>query len=122
MKFDNKQIIPPSPMNASVTSSPMDLTSCPYASLQFIVTGAAAPTGTAQIQFSDDPNAPLPAGSLSPNTLWGTDSTVNAPTLTANGNTLVNIPSTGHRWMRVVYTTGTGNGTLTVNAMSKGPT
>lgn len=119
MKFDNIQILIPSPMNANQTSQVIDLTSCPWASLQFIVSNAAAPTGTASIQFSDDPTGQTPYGPPNPAS-WGTDAAVLAPALTTNGNTLVNLPNVGHRWMRVVYTIGAGNGTLAINAMSKG--
>lgn len=119
MKFDNIQLLAPSPMNANQTSQVLDLTSCPWASLQFIVTGAAAPTGTAAIQFSDDPAGQTPAGPPNPGS-WGVDAGFSAPVVTANGNTMVNLANVGHRWMRVVFTAGTGNGTLAINAMSKG--
>lgn len=84
---------------------------CNFA-IQLVFTGS--PVGTLRIQASADSGTP--DGGLSPQangvTNW-TDITASDVAITTAGNTMINVQNAGYNWVRLVYVSTSGTGSLT---------
>lgn len=84
---------------------------CNFA-IQLVFTGT--PVGTLRIQGSAD--AGQPDGGLSPQasgvTNW-TDITSSDIAITTAGNAMINVQNAGYNWVRLVYVSTSGTGSLT---------
>lgn len=119
MRYEKVSIISAGAMAGNITSSIIDLRNAIDLSLQFIVSGASSPTGTAAIQFANDCSVD-PSGVISGGNFGADAGAAAAPAITANGAKMWNMAEMGHLFCRVVYTAGTGSGTLNVIAATKG--
>lgn len=119
MRYDIVKIMNAVSMAGNATSSILDLRNAIDVSLQFIVTNASSPTGTVAIQYANDCTVNAD-GTITGGT-FGLDATApTPPVVTANGSKSTNHVEVGHLFCRVVFTTGTGTGNLTVIGAVKG--
>jgi len=120
MRYEQSQPIVNGSMAGAITSSIIDLRNVIDLSLIFSVTSAASPTGTIAVLFADDCTFKADGTINQSSGTFGADPSVTAPTLTANGVKALNVAETGHLFCKLVYTAGTGSGTLNVFAGTKG--
>lgn len=120
MRYEQQKVISGGSMAGAITSSIIDLRNVINLSLIFSVTSAASPTGTIAILFADDCTLKGDGTINQSSGTFGADPAVTAPTLTANGVKALNISETGHLFCKLVYTAGTGSGTLDVFSGTKG--
>jgi len=125
MRFDRVQIISNASMSSNVISIGIDCNQIALASIQAEWTGATA-TGTLKLQISNDlvavassntnPAGPDPAA----NVINWSDYTGSTTTVSGPGNFTWNMVYVGYRWLRLVYTAGSGTGTLNATFSGKG--
>lgn len=107
--------------NATVLSFPVFLGQIVGGfSIQAIIAGGAAPTGTFKLQCSNDASSATitPTTSFVP-TNW-TDVAGSSASIVNNGDITWNVQSANYEWLRLVYTRVSGTGTLTSRCFVKG--
>lgn len=119
MRYDKVIMSNAQSMAGSFNSAIIDLRNAIDLSLQFIVTNASSPTGTAALQFANDCTVNAD-GTISGGNFSVDASMAAAPVVTANGAKIINCVEVGHLFARVAYTTGTGTGNLTIIGVGKG--
>jgi hypothetical protein len=125
MRFAPVQIVTNQSMTTSFNSIGIDCNQHALASIQAEWTGATA-TGTLKLQISDDivpvqpttgnPVGANPAGEV---VNWS-DYTGSTTTVSGPGNFMWNMVYVGFRWVRLVYTSSSGTGTLNATFAGKG--
>lgn len=118
-KFTTTPILTACDMSTtSCVSKGVDLNQLNLASMQAVYTGS--PTGTLKVQVSTD-NVPVGLGSNpGSNVVNWTDYTGSSVSISAAGNTLYNMSFVGYRWARLVYTKGSGTGSISATLTGKG--
>lgn len=104
-------------MGASITSEPLDIRYQDNISLQFHYTGT--PTGTFDIQVSNDYNKQDPSGTQNSAGNWVSLGVSMTNPAGAAGDDFYDLNQMSAMWLRVVYTRTSGTGTLTVTAAGK---
>lgn len=119
MRFLPKQIVTAGSMAANVTSEVIDLNQVVVYAIQAVWTGGTA-DGTLKLQLSNQIVSPTPAtsnpGSLV--TQW-TDYTGSSTVVAGAGDFMWNCNNPGYRWVRLVFTRGSGTGTLNATISGK---
>lgn len=108
-------------MGANFVSSVVDLQQVWVYSLQASWTGA--PVGEFKLQGSNDiiPTLPTQDYPISAPVNWSTISgSISSTTAIGSSNFLWSVDSPSYRWVRLVFTSQTASGTLTVNGLCKG--
>lgn len=111
-------------MAGSLNSNGMYLDEMAYFSIQAVWTGGSV-TGSLKIQVSSDivPPVVTPSGALtnaSANVVNWSDYTGSTVAVSGAGNWTWEAGLTGSLWVRLVYTSVSGTGTLNVNFTGKG--
>lgn len=110
------------PAGTDVTTSPNSLPALLAhawgCSIQAIFTGS--PVGTVKLQGSSDvaPDANFSAANFS--VINWTDISGSSQSISSAGNVAWDISRTGFSWIRVVYTSSSGAGTITAQIFTKG--
>lgn len=103
---------------ATLTTNGIDLQQMALSSIQAVFTGA--PVGTLTLEISND-NVPAVNGTnQAANVTHWTTYTGSSQSISAAGDFMYNLLNPGYRWIRLKYTKGSGTGSLTVTAVSKG--
>lgn len=101
-------------MSSSITSPEISVYQVYGWSSQFVFTGA--PVGAIKVQMSDDPYQP--EGNITP-TNW-TDITSSTVSITAAGDASYNYTGSFYNWIRFIYTSTSGTGTINGRMNIKG--
>jgi hypothetical protein len=110
MRVNNDPFILNQVLNANFNSVPQQLNQVFGYSIQGVITGT--PTGTVELQMSDDPNS----GNVFP-VNW-TVITGTSQSIAAAGTFAYNVSDVGYTWVRLVYTDGSsGSSTAIMNAV-----
>lgn len=110
-RFVNDKILDAVTLATTVTSDAYDISMMYCYSVMLTVAGAAI-SGTVQVQCSND----TPLNGVVTN--WV--NVGSAVTLTVAGSQFVEKDAASYRWLRVVYTTAAGTGTLSATICAKG--
>lgn len=103
---------------ATLTSDGLDLQQVPLASIHAVFTGS--PVGTLTLEVSNDKVAAVNGSNQATNVTTWTTYTGSSQSISASGDFLYNLLSTGYRWIRLKYTRTSGTGSLTVTSVTKG--
>lgn len=120
-------------VGANVFGKPTNLNGIWLYTIQAVISGGAAPTGTLKLQGSldalDDPSTNLPGirgtsveGIPLASVMNWTDIAGSSVAVTNNGNWVWNVADSGYEWVRLVWTFTSGTGTLSARFKGKGPT
>jgi hypothetical protein len=118
MRFVRYNTIQAKDASVNQTSAvPMDISSVVAASAQVVMTGTAA--GTVKIQVSNDaPNSTEVSGV--PNVTNWSDVSGASVNVSGAGTYLIPVINISYQYMQIVYTKGSGTGTITVNVKTIG--
>jgi hypothetical protein len=112
MKFTNEKIVSSQAMNVNFASIPILLDQLYGANLQAVYTGS--PNGFFKLQASND-DVPL-SNSVSN---W-TDIVGSTQLISTSGSIMWNLNGAFYRWIRIVWTVTSGNGSCDVTIFGKG--
>lgn len=119
MRTPNALLVENGDMSGSINSNPFRLEHLNTVAIQAVFTGSS-PTGTFKVQVSNDTQLITESGDIGATVNNWSDVSGSSVSVTASGDVAWNLPNTGFRWVRVVYTRSSGSGTLNVRAQGKG--
>ena len=112
MKVNNYLMVENGDMSEDIFSSPVELEYSVTFAIQLKVSSSATLTGTFSIQASCDPVSDRPVN-------W-TTLTDHDFSISGDGTGIFNIENCGYSWVRVIFASSTGSGTLNVRINRKG--
>lgn len=107
-------------MTGNVTSLGINLISIYAYSIQAVWSGGTAPVGTFTLQGSDDAGDDGSGQGVSQPTNWTTITGSSQAISGTPGNILYDCVACSYRWVRLVYTAGSGSATLNATINVKG--
>ncbi len=117
--YHSYQMVSAESMGASINSKGVDLQGLDVYSIHAVYSGGT-PVGTLKLQISNDiVGAGTSSDPASLVTNW-TDYTGSSLSISAAGDYMWKVTSSGERWVRLVYTRSSGSGTLNVTFSGKG--
>jgi hypothetical protein len=106
-------------MTGDISSSAFWVPHLDNFAIQAVWTGT--PTGTLKLQCSCDKGSGNVSEERGAPTNWTDIVGSSQSTAGAAGSNVWNVQNAGYRWVRVVFTFGSGTGSLSVTANGKGP-
>jgi hypothetical protein len=107
-------------MSGNIVSLGVNLISIYAYSIQGVWTGGTFPTGVFTLQGSNDPGDNGSGQGVSQPTNWTTITNSSQVISGTPGSILYDVTECSYRWVRLVYTAGTGSGTLQAQMNTKG--
>lgn len=108
----NNAIVVNGDMSGNINSDPTNIDSCVSFSVQAVITGT--PTGTIELQASNDVVTSSAAGPVN----W-TTITESEADITSSGTYMVNYELPSYSWVRLVYNRVGGSGTMNARINAK---